>query len=192
MNVNQRKVIYTFSVSLDGYMEGPEGEIDWAFPDEELHRHFNELEDEIDIHLYGRKMYEIMAGYWPTADENPSAPAHEMEYARIWKEKPKIVFSTTMGEVGWNSRLVKENIAEEIRKLKAQPGKHMSVGGAGIASAFMELGLIDEFRLYVYPVILGGGKPMFQRMEGKIHLQLLETRTFRSGVVLLRYRRADG
>ena len=132
-----------------------------------------------------------MAAYWPTAGENPSAPKHEIEYARIWKNKPKIVFSKTLNHVAWNSRLVRGNIADEVNKLKAQPGKDMSVGGAGLASTFMQLGLIDEYCLYVHPMILGSGKPMFRQLHDKINLQLVETRTFGSGVVLLRYQRAD-
>jgi dihydrofolate reductase len=104
---------------------------------------------------------------------------------------PKIVFSRTLDQVGWNSRLVRGNIAEEVNRLKAQPGKDMSVGGAEIASTFTQLGLIDEYWLYVHPVVLGGGKPMFHQLHDKINLQLAETRTFGSGVVLLRYQLAD-
>ena len=184
-----RKVIYAMSVSLDGFIEDRNGDLSWSFPDEELHKHFNDLESTFDIHFYGRGLYENMAAYWPTADENPSAPQPEIEYAGIWKRMPKIVFSKTLDRVGWNSRLVRGDIAEEVNKLKAQPGKDMSVGGAGLASSFMQLGLIDEYRLYIHPVILGGGKPMFGRLQDKIDLQLVETRRFGSGVVLLRYQR---
>lgn len=182
-----RKVIYAMSVSLDGFIEATNGDLRWADPDEELHKHFNDQETMIDIHLYGRRMYENMAAYWPTADENPSAPRVEIEYARIWKDMKKIVFSKTLKKVDWNSQLVSENIAEEVNRLKAQPGRDMSVGGAGLASAFMQLGLIDEYCLYVYPVILGGGKPMFPQLRDRIDLKLVETRTFGSAVVLLRY-----
>ncbi|MDB5085446.1 MAG: bifunctional deaminase-reductase domain protein [Bacilli bacterium] len=188
----QRTVIYAMMVSLDGYMEGPDGDIDWSFPDEELHKHFNEQESEIDINLYGRGLYENMSNYWPTADLNPSAPQVEIDFARIWKSKSKVVFSKTLEQVEWNSRLVRENIAEEIVKLKEQPGKNLSVGGSGIASTFMKLGLIDEFRLYIHPVVVGGGKPMFHALDYKINLRLVETKVFSSGVVLLRYQRADG
>ena len=103
----------------------------------------------------------------------------------------EMVFSRTLKEVGWNSQLVSDDIAEEVNRLKAQPGKDMSVGGAGIASAFMQLGLIDEYGLYVHPIILGSGKPMLPPLRDRINLQLVETRTFGSGVVLLRYQRAD-
>ena len=185
-----RKVIYSFSVSLDGYIEGPGGDIEWAAPGEELHRHFNETEREVGAAFYGRRLYENMSAYWPTADEDPSATREVLEYAGIWRRMQKVVFSTTLERVDWNSELLRDGIGEKVAAMKAQPGKDMSVGGASLASAFMNLGLIDEFRLYVYPVILGAGKPMFQGVERKIDLRLLETRTFGSGVVLLRYERA--
>jgi dihydrofolate reductase len=187
-----RKVIYAMLVSLDGFIEATHGDITWTDPDQELHQHFNDRESAIDIYLYGRGMYENMAAYWPTADQNPSAPEYEKEYARIWRDKPKIVFSKTLEQVGWNARLVRGNIAEEVNKLKEGPGKDMSVSGAEIASTFMQLGLIDEVCLYLHPVVLGGGKPMFRPLCHKINLQFVETRTFGRGVVLLRYQRADG
>jgi len=186
-----RKVIYAMNLSLDGFIEDRNGSLNWSYPDEEMHKHFNELESTFDFHLYGRGLYENMAAFWPTADEDPSAPDFVIEYARIWKSIPNVVFSTSLDQVGWNSRLVKGDIAEEVNKLKAGPGKDMNVGGAGLAASFMQLGLIDEYRLYIHPVILGGGKPMFPQLRDKIDLQLVETRRFGSGVVLLRYRGAD-
>jgi dihydrofolate reductase len=187
-----RKVIYAMSVSLDGFIEAVDGDISWSFHDEELHRHFNEQEETIGVFLYGRRMYTGMAAFWPTADENPAAPEQEKEYARIWRSKPKIVFSNTLERVEWNSRLVRGNIAEEVARLKEQPGKDMSVSGAGIAATFMQLGLIDEYRLYIHPVILGSGKPMFQQQPGRINIKLVEQHKFESGVVLLRYHKVDG
>jgi len=182
-----RKVTYTMSVSLDGFIEAVNGPDDWAYPDEELHRHFNEREAIIDTFLYGRRMYETMASYWPTADENLSAPVYEREYALIWKSKPKVVFSRTLDQVAWNSRLVRGDIAAEVNRLKKQPGNDLSVSGAEIASSFMRLDLIDEYSLYIHPVILGGGKPMFPELAGMLKLRLVENHTFGSGVVLLRY-----
>ena len=186
-----RRVIYAMSVSLDGFIEASDGDLSWSFPDQELHRHFNDLESTIGIHLYGRGLYENMAAFWPTADENPSAPEQEIAYARIWKSMPKVVFSRTLEHVAWNSRLVRGDIAAEVDKLKAQSGGDMSVGGASLASTFMQLGLIDEYRLYVHPVVLGGGKPMFYQQPQAFRLKLLETRRFGSGVVLLRYQSGD-
>jgi len=186
-----RKVIYAMLVSLDGYIEAPGGDIGWSYPDAELHQHFNDLERANDVLLYGRRLYEIMAAFWPAVDENPSAPPEVVDYARIWRSKPKVVFSTTLQQVGWNARLVRGNIAEEVNRLKAQPGSFMSVGGAGLAASFMRLGLIDEYSLYIHPVILGGGRPMFGPLVDKIGLKLVETHTFGSGVVMLRYQIAD-
>ena len=156
-----RKVTYAMSVSLDGYIKAADGDQSWAFPDAELHRYFNQRESTLSAVLYGRRLYEDMVAFWPTADENPAAPPEEIEYARIWKSMPKVVFSRTLAQVGWNSRLVRGNLAEEVNRLKAQPGGDMSVGGAELAASFTQLGLIDEYWLYFHPVVLGGGKPMF-------------------------------
>ena len=132
-------------------------------------------------------MYELMAGCWPTADGNPELPDYMREYSVIWKSKPKVVFSSTLDRVDWNSRLATMTVAEEVATLKQRPDAVYSVGGATLAASVIELGLVDEYWLYVSPVILGGGKPMFPRLHDAIRLRLAATRTFRSGVVLLRY-----
>ena len=186
-----RKVIYSMSVSLDGFIKAADGDLNWSYPDEELHKHFNEQEALIDLHLYGRGLYENMAAFWPNADQDPGTPTVEIEYARIWKAMQKIVFSKTLKKVEWNSQLVSENIAEVVNRLKAQPGKDMSVGGAGLAASFMRLGLIDEYRLYLRPIFLGDGKRMFAPLQDKLTVRLVENHLFGSGVVLLRYQRAD-
>src|SRR5437773_3731804 len=182
-----RKLIYSMGVSLDGFIAGPGGDIDWSAPDEELHRFHNQQARETGAQLYGRRLYETMR-YWETAEDNPSAPEHELEFARIWKDKPKIVFSKTLEKVEGNARLVRDNVAEEVATLKEQPGKDLAVGGAGLASTLMRLGLIDEYRLFVSPVVLGGGTPYFPALDERINLELVETRTFGSRVVYLRYR----
>ena len=181
-----RKVIYSMGVSLDGFIAGPNGEIDWSAPDEELHRFHNEQAREMGVNLYGRRLHEVMT-YWETADESPSAQEYEIEFARIWKETPKIVFSRTLEKVEGNARLVRDNIADEVARLKEQPGKDMAVGGAGLASTFIKLGLIDEFRAFIHPGVLGAGTPYFPPMDERIDLRLVETRTFGSGVVYVRY-----
>ena len=185
-----RKVIYATSLSLDGYLEQASGDPGWAIPDEELHRHFNDLERDIDTHLYGRRMYELMAAYWPTADQNPSAPSYEIDYARIWTAVPKVVFSSTLEAAGWNTRLARGDAVAEVARLKAQPGKDMSVGGLVLASALASAGLIDEYRFYYVPVLLGSGKSVFQALGQRIQLNHVETRTFASGTVLVRCRPA--
>jgi dihydrofolate reductase len=182
------QVIYSMGVSLDGFIAGPGGEIDWSAPDEELHRFHNEQTRELGAHLCGRRLYEEMA-YWETAAEDPSIGETEREFARIWQDLPKIVFSSTLESVEGNARLAQGGVAEEVAKLKEQPGKDVSVGGAGLAAALIELGLVDEFRLFVSPVVLGAGTPYFPALADRINLERVETRTFGSRVVHLRYRR---
>ena len=186
-----RKVIYSMLVSLDGAIETPSRSLDWHLIDEEIHQFVNDQQQEIDTYLYGRRLYELMAEYWPTADANPAAPAYEAEFARIWRNMPKLVFSKTLEQVEWNSRLVRDNIAAEVARLKAQPGKDISVGGATLAASLMRLSLIDEYQLFVHPLVLGGGTPFFPALDAPIKLRLVATRTFGSGVVYLSYQRAD-
>ena len=154
-----RKLIYSMTVSLDGYIADPNGEIDWSAPDEELHRFHNQRVKEIGAHLLGRRLYEVML-YWETADQNPSAPEYELEFARIWKAIPKIVFSKTLEKVEGNARLVRDDVAGEVARLKQEPGKDLAVGGAGLASTLIDLGLVDEYQVFVSPVVLGGGTPL--------------------------------
>jgi dihydrofolate reductase len=185
-----RKLIYSMGVSLDGFIAGPDREIDWSAPDEELHQFHNQQTRELGAVLCGRRLYEEML-YWETADENPSTAEHELEFARIWKETPKVVFSRTLEQVEGNARLARDDAAEEAARLKEQPGNDLAVGGAGLASTFIKLGLIDEYRLFVSPVVLGGGTPYFPALDERIELELDETRTFGSRVVYVRCRRAE-
>jgi dihydrofolate reductase len=185
-----RKLVYSMGVSLDGFIAGPAGEIDWSAPDDELHRFHNQQARETDVHLYGRRLYETMRP-WETLGEQPSTPESMVEFARIWTTTPKIVFSTTLDHIEGNARLAEDGPAEELARLKQQPGKDIAVGGAGIASTFIELGLIDEYRPFVNPVVLGAGTPYLPAVAERIDLELVETRTFASRVVYLRYRRAD-
>ena len=183
-----RNVIYSMGVSLDGFAADRRGEIDWGGPDEELHRFHNEQTLELDAHLCGRRLYEVMR-YWDTADRNPSATDFELEFARIWQRLPKVVFSRTLTEVEGNARLATGDVAEEVAALKEQPGRDLAVGGPDLASALIERDLVDEYRLFAYPVVLGGGTPFFPALRDRIELELVETRTFGSRVVYLRYRR---
>ena len=184
-----RPVSYSMGVSLDGFIAGPGGEIDWSAPDEELHRFHNEHARELGAHLCGRRLYETML-YWETADRDPGLDAVEREFAGIWQQLPKIVFSTTLEAVQGNTRLASGGVAEEVARLKQQPGKELAVGGAGLAATLARLGLIDEYRLFVSPVLLGGGTRFFPPLEQRIELELVERRTFGSRVEYLRYRRA--
>ncbi len=182
------KVIYGMIVSLDGFIEGPDGRFDWAEPDEELHRHFNELEAQTGFHLYGRRLYELMNGFWPTAYQDPSAPDYIAEYSRRWSAVPNVVFSRTLESVDGNSRLVRDKIAEEVARLKLETDKELTLGGAEIAAEFTRLGLIDEYRLYYCPVIVGGGKPMFGDVAVPLRMEMLGTQLFSGGTTLVRYR----
>ena len=181
-----RKLIYSTSLSLDGYIDAAAGDPSWVFPDEELHRHFNDLERDTDTLLYGRRMDELMVGFWPTADQEPSAPSFIVEYAQLWKPVPKVVFSSTLNTVEWNSRLVRGDPVAEVASLKAQAGGPMGVGGLLLASALASAGLIDEYRLYYVPILLGSGKAAFSRIQNRVRLKPVETHTFSSGTVLLR------
>src|SRR5256885_6022335 len=184
-----RKIILMMSVSLDGFIEGPDREIDWHMVDDELHNHFNEQLSAMGAFLSGRVTYELMAGFWPTAETDPSSTVPMVEFARIWRDMPKIVFSRTLERADWNTTVIRDVVAEDIKELKAQPGGDLALGGADLAASFMRLDLIDEYRLYVHPVVIGRGKPLFQASDTKISLHLVDTRTFGNGVVLLRYQR---
>jgi dihydrofolate reductase len=182
-----RKLIYSMSVSLDGFIAGPDDAIDWSVPDEELFRFHHRQVQEVGVYLCGRRLYETMV-YWETAEESPLAAEH-VEFARTWKALPKVVFSTTLESVVGNTRLASDGVGEEVSRLKEQPGKDIAVGGAGLARACMKLEMIDEWRLFASPLLLGGGTPYFPTLDGRINLELVETKTFGSRVVYLRYSR---
>jgi dihydrofolate reductase len=180
-----RKIVLMMSVSLDGFMEGPNREIDWHLVDDELHHHFNKQLGAMGAFLDGRVTYELMAEYWPTADKDPAATEPVAEFARIWRDMPKIVFSRTLQRADWNTTIVREFVPEDMRKLKAEPGGDLAIGGADLAASFMRHDLIDEYRLYVHPVVIGRGKPLFPDLT--MRLRLAGTRTFGNGVALLHY-----
>jgi dihydrofolate reductase len=188
-----RKVILSNMVTLDGFFEGPNKELDWQIVDGENKEYAIDLLSKVDALLFGRVTYQLMADYWPAAATNPSTPKSEHEIADKMNNLPKIVFSKTLQEVKWNnSRLVKENIAEEISKMKQQPGKDMVIFGSGsIVSTFMQHGLIDEYRIIVNPIVLGNGNPLFKGINGKQNLKLLNTKVFDSGIVILFYEPAQ-
>jgi dihydrofolate reductase len=187
-----RNVVQMISVSLDGFIEGPEGELDWHMVDDEVHRHFNDVLRGMGAFLDGRVTYELMAGFWPTADEDPASSEPMVEFARIWRDMPKIVYSRTLEHADWNTTIVREVVPEEVMKLKAEPGGDLALGGADLGATFMRHDLIDEYRLYVNPVLVGSGKRLFPESDVQRRLRLVETRIFGNGVVLLRYERATG
>jgi dihydrofolate reductase len=183
-----RSVTYSMSMSLDGYIVGPDGKFDWPGFDAEVFRFWIDEIRGVDVHLMGRRLYETML-YWETADQDPSLGAAELEWAALWKPLPKVVFSTTLSEVQGNARLASGGLAAEIERLRAEPGEgEIAIGGATLAAEAAALDLIDEYRVMVYPVLVGGGTPFFPRQERRVDLELVETRTFSSRVVYLHYR----
>jgi dihydrofolate reductase len=181
-----RKLIYSMTVSIDGFIADRHGEIDWTAPDEELHNFHRRQNAELGVHLLGRRLYQTMS-VWDSDEAVGAQPEYVREFAPVWRNLPKIVFSTTLEEVGPNARLMRSGLAEEVLRLKREPGNDLAVGGAGLASSLIERGLIDEFRLFVRPVLLGGGTPYFPALDERVETELLETRTFGSRVVYLRY-----
>jgi dihydrofolate reductase len=185
-----RKVIYSIGPSLDGFIAGPGGEIDWTAPDPELHQFHNEQVREVGVQLLGRRLYETML-YWETADQDPGLGEIELEFARIWQALPKIVFSRSLDAVQGNATLLTGSVVAHVARLKEQPGRDIAVGGAGLAGQLAQAGLIDEFRLFVRPILLGSGTPLFPPLERRFELKLLESRLFGTQVMFLRYARAD-
>ena len=183
-----RSVIYSMGVSLDGYIVGPDGGITAPPPDADLWRVVNDEIREVGVHLMGRRLYETML-YWETADQDPSLDDDEIAWTALWKPLPKVVFSRTLSTVQGNARLASGGLAEEIKRLRAAPGEGaIAIGGATLAAEAAALGLIDEYRARVYPMLVGGGTPYFPRGERRVDLELLESRTFSSSVVYLRHR----
>ncbi|RKN37166.1 dihydrofolate reductase family protein [Streptomyces hoynatensis] len=185
------KVVVSMSVSLDGFFEGRDGDISWHRVDEELHRHFNEELAAASAFLEGRVTHELMAAYWPTADADPANAGAVAEFAAIWREKPKIVFSRSLRQAKWNARVAHAVDAAEIRALKERSAGDLSLGGANLAAEFARQDLIDEYRLYVNPVLLGAGRRLFPEGQAPRSLVPAGTRTFGNGVVLLRYLRGE-
>ncbi len=184
-----RKIVFWMGVSVDGFMEAPGHDIGWSRVDEELHRYMNEELAQMGVFLEGRVTYELMADVWPTAGENPEFTETMREFGGIWTDMPKYLYSRTVQHADWNTTVVHDVVPDEIEALKAQPGGDMVVGGANLAATFIDLGLVDEYRIYVHPVVIGDGTPMFPRGQW-LDLRHVETRTFGNGVVLLRYERA--
>jgi dihydrofolate reductase len=183
-----RSVTYSMGVSLDGYIAGPDGDFDWTEPDGEVFRFWIDEVRGIGVHLLGRRLYETML-FWEGADQNPSRSDAEREWAGLWNPLPKVVFSTTLSAVQGNARLASGGLAEEVERWRSEPGEgDIAIGGATLAAEAARLGLIDEYRAMVYPVLVGGGTPFFPQRERRVDLDLVETRTFGGSIVYLRYR----
>ena len=182
-----RKLTYAMNLSLDGYTAAPGGDLGWSVPSDELFQWWSDRVGATGLALYGRKLWEGMSSHWPTAAQQPGATPAHVEYAGRWLRMPKVVFSSTLGTVDWNARLVSGDAVTEITRLKAEDGGPMDITGATLAAAAMRAGLIDEYVLVTAPVLVGGGTPFFTALDNWVNLTLVETRTFPDGVLLTRY-----
>jgi len=178
-----RKLVFAINVSLDGFADHTV-----AIADDELHQFFSSLLDETDIELFGRVTYQLMESYWPHAHNDPNATCVILEFADRFNSISKIVFSKSLLKAEWNNtKLIKGNAIEEVKKLKQQPGKNISIGGISLATALMKAGLIDEYLILIHPVAAGKGRQLFEGINEKRKLKLADTQVFKSGVVVLHY-----
>ncbi|WP_329554019.1 dihydrofolate reductase family protein [Streptomyces sp. NBC_00696] len=182
-----RKLIYGMNLSLDGYIAAPGDDIGWSVPSDELFQFWSDQLEATELTLYGRKLWQTMSSHWPTADQLPGANPAEIEFARRWRDMSKVVFSSTVDKVDWNTRLVTGDAVAEITRLKTEDGGPMDIGGATLAAAAMRAGLIDEYVLATAPVLVGGGTPFFTTLDSWVNLNLVETRTLPGGMTLTRY-----
>ncbi|HEX5039958.1 MAG TPA: dihydrofolate reductase family protein [Candidatus Limnocylindria bacterium] len=184
------KVIYAMNVSLDGFVETPDHDLSWGTIDEEIHTWWNEQTRKADAALYGRRIWEVMSAHWPQGETDPNATDAMREFARIWNRQPKVVFSSSLTSIEHDARLVKGDVGEILAELRREFDGDLDVSGPNLAGQFIERGLVDEFRLVVHPVVIGGGTPFFPRGGRPLKLELIEQRRFASGPVYLAYRRA--
>ncbi|MGW2375244.1 MULTISPECIES: dihydrofolate reductase family protein [Kitasatospora] len=185
----RRRIVLFVNVSLDGYFEGPDHDLSWHQVDDEVHTHFNRELARMGGFVSGRRTHELMASFWPTADQDPAADGPMAEFAGIWRAMPKTVFSRTLDHADWNTTIVREVTPETVAALTAGPGGDLSLSGAELAESFLALDLIDEFRIYVHPVVLGRGTLLFRPIDHSVPLTLTDTHRFTNGVTLLHYAR---
>jgi dihydrofolate reductase len=182
-----RTLTFAMNASLDGYIAAPGDDLGWTVPCDELFQWWSDRVGATGLSLYGRRLWDGMSSHWPTADQQPGATPAEIEYARRWRDMPKVVFSSTISTVDWNARLVSGDAVPEIARLKAEDGGPMDIAGATLAAAAMRAGLIDEYVVVTHPVLVGGGTPFFTTLDTWVKLTLVETRTFPNGAILTRY-----
>lgn len=182
-----RKLSFAMNVSLDGYVAAPGDDLGWSEPSDELFEWWSDRVEGTGLALYGRRLWENMSSYWPTADQQPDVTPAHAEYARRWRDMPKVVFSSTLSAVDGNARLVTGDAVAEITRLKTEDGGRMDIAGATLAAAAMRAGLIDEYAIVTYPVLVGGGTPFFTALDTWVNLNLVETRPFPGGVLMTRY-----
>ena len=181
------KLIYLMNVSVDGFIETTDHSLDWSVVDDELHTFFNDETRPLAATLYGRRLYEVMAAYWPTGETNPESNEPMREFARIWNAMPKIVFSTSLDRVEHNSRLVNGDAGDIFEDLRREFDGDIGVAGPNLAGQFVRRGLVDEYRLVVHPVVLGTGTPFWPELDAPLRVRPTGTRAFASGVELRSY-----
>ena len=186
-----RNLIFFMHTSLDGFVAGPKGEMNWIKVDEEMFDFVATMTDTADTALYGRVTYEMMQSYWPNAGEQPNATKHDKEHSKWYNNVSKVVLSRTIQETGFhNTKVIGDQLSDNINKLKQQEGKNILIFGSPRASqSLLNEGLIDEFWLFVNPIILGRGMPLFKDITGTTKLKLVESKTFACGVIALHYRK---
>ncbi|MHA7281500.1 dihydrofolate reductase family protein [Arthrobacter sp. TMS2-4] len=182
-----RTLTFAMNLSLDGYVAAPGGDLGWSVPGDELFQWWSDRVGATDLALYGRGLWETMSSHWPTADRQPDVTPAHVEYARRWRDMPKVVFSSRTTAVDWNARLFTGSAVAEIARLKAGDGGPMDICGATLAASAMRAGLIDEYVLVTHPVLVGGGTPFFTALDTWVNLNLVETRAFPDGLLLTRY-----
>jgi len=177
------KLIYLMNVSLDGFVETPDHSLDWANVDEEIHSWFNDWEGRLDASLYGRRLWEVMSGHWPTAEDDPEINDVEREYARIWNRIPKFVFSTSLDRVEHGARLVRGDVSEVLAEVRREFPGDVGVGGPNLAGQFVQRGLVDQFQMVVHPVAIGAGTPFWPPLPSPLKLRLTDTHRFETGAI---------
>ncbi len=187
-----RKIIFGMNMSLDGFIEGPNKELDWSIADAELHDYYANLLNEADLIIFGRLTYQLMADYWPTAPSDPHTSPSERRFANALNPMRKIVYSKTLKNVDWNTQVMDKFDPLQIQALREQEGRPILIGGgASMANVFIEHGLVDEYRLMIHPVAIGRGKPLFGGITKPVYLELVSSQRLSSGAVALCYR-SDG
>jgi dihydrofolate reductase len=190
MNTHDPKVIVWMQVSLDGFTQGPNGEFDWPQVQGEVHQHFVDTLRDAGTFVYGRRVFEVMAAYWPTADTDPNSTQAQVDYSMIWKPMPKLVVSRTLAGADWNATVANRVDAALVEALKERSeGDIYLFGGAETVAEFARNDLIDEYQLFVHPVVLGGGVPLFPALAERQRMSVQEARIFDGAVTGLRYRR---
>jgi dihydrofolate reductase len=183
-----RKIIYWVHTSVDGFIDGPNGEFDWPTMGPELSAYSESLDERVDTLLFGRPVWEMMVGFWPEAEKMSQDP-HTLAFAPFWRATPKIVFSRDYAGDEWTSRVIRDNLGAEVTEIKAQPGADLLLtGGANLAGALTELGLIDEYHIAVHPVVLGGGRKLFTEPKQRLNLHTEQSRVLDGQVVVTSYR----